>query len=69
MCRFNFLANPTGLPASSAPVGTDPDGLPVGLQFVGDAWDEPTVLALVAHLERIGAATPRRPRALGAVTS
>lgn len=62
LCRFMFLANLTGLPALSAPVGYDGTGLPVGLQLVGDAWDEATVLAASAHLERIGAAVPRRPR-------
>ncbi len=62
LCRFCFLGNLTGLPASSAPVGCDASGLPVGLQLVGDAWDEATVLAASAHLERIGVAVPRRPR-------
>lgn len=62
LCRFMFLGNLTGLPALSAPVGCDAIGLPVGLQLVGDAWDEATVLAAAAHLERIGVAVPRRPR-------
>jgi Asp-tRNA(Asn)/Glu-tRNA(Gln) amidotransferase A subunit family amidase len=62
MCRFCFLGNLTGLPAASAPVGCDALGLPVGLQLMGDAWDEATVLAACAHLERIGVAVPRRPR-------
>jgi len=61
MCRFNFLGNLTGLPAASAPVGKDRDGLPIGFQLVGDAYDEPTVLAACAHLERIGAARVERP--------
>jgi aspartyl-tRNA(Asn)/glutamyl-tRNA(Gln) amidotransferase subunit A len=62
LCRFNFLGNLTGLPALSAPVGLDAEGLPLGLQLVGDAWDEATVLAASAHLERIGAAKVERPR-------
>ena len=61
LCRFTFLANLTGLPAASAPVGRDVSGLPIGLQIVGDAWDEASVLAVVAHLERIGAARVERP--------
>jgi aspartyl-tRNA(Asn)/glutamyl-tRNA(Gln) amidotransferase subunit A len=61
LCRFAFLANLTGLPASSAPVGRDAAGLPIGLQLVGDAWDEGTVLAATAHLERVGAARAERP--------
>jgi Asp-tRNA(Asn)/Glu-tRNA(Gln) amidotransferase A subunit family amidase len=62
LCRFMFLGNLTGLPALSAPVGCDVLGLPVGLQLVGDAWDEATIFAAAGHLERIGAAVPRRPR-------
>lgn len=61
LCRFAFLANLTGLPAATAPVGADADGLPIGLQLVGDAWDEATVLAALAHLERTGIASVRRP--------
>lgn len=61
LCRYTFLANLTGLPAASAPVGLDAEGLPIGLQLVGDAWDEHTLLALVAELERIGVAHAARP--------
>ncbi len=53
LCRFAFLANLTGIPAGVAPVGLV-DGLPVGLQLMGDAWDEPSVVATLAHLERLG---------------
>jgi len=62
MCRFAFLANVTGVPAASAPVGQDRKGLPVGLQIVGDAWDECAVLQTLAHLERIGVARVQRPK-------
>lgn len=62
LCRFAFLANLAGLPAGTAPVGTGPDGMPVGLQIVGDAWDDPTVIAALAHLERTEAASVRRPK-------
>ncbi len=67
LCRFMFLGNLTGLPALSAPVGCDAVGLPVGLQLIGDAWDEATILAAAAHLERIGVAVPRRPRVTASV--
>jgi aspartyl-tRNA(Asn)/glutamyl-tRNA(Gln) amidotransferase subunit A len=61
MCRFAFLANVTGVPAGVAPVGSDKNGMPVGVQILGDAWDEACVLQVLAHLERIGAAQVRRP--------
>jgi aspartyl-tRNA(Asn)/glutamyl-tRNA(Gln) amidotransferase subunit A len=61
-CRFAFLGNLTGLPAASVPVGKDGAGLPIGLQILGDAWDEACVLQVAAHLERTGAASSPKPR-------
>jgi len=61
LCRYTFLGNLTGLPCGTVPVGLDPEGLPIGLQLVGDAWDENTVLALMAELERSGPAHIARP--------
>jgi aspartyl-tRNA(Asn)/glutamyl-tRNA(Gln) amidotransferase subunit A len=51
--RFAFLANLTGLPAISFPVGTH-HGLPVSMQVIGDAWDEASIIAVAAHAERLG---------------
>jgi aspartyl-tRNA(Asn)/glutamyl-tRNA(Gln) amidotransferase subunit A len=62
LCRFAFLANLTGLPAGTSPVGKDARGLPIGFQLVGDAWDEATVLGAMAHLERLGVARVERPK-------
>lgn len=61
-CRFAFLGNLTGLPCGTAPVGSGEAGLPVGLQIVGDAFDEASVLAVLAQLERSGVASVRVPR-------
>jgi aspartyl-tRNA(Asn)/glutamyl-tRNA(Gln) amidotransferase subunit A len=63
LCRNTFLANLTGLPAASAPVGLDAEGMPIGLQILGGAWDEAGVLAVVAHLERCGVSSVARPSA------
>jgi len=50
--RFSFLGNLTGLPACSVPVGLH-NGLPMGLQFMADAWDEASLFAVMAHCERL----------------
>lgn len=41
-----------GLPAISVPAGLDAQGLPLGLQLVGRAWDEEGLLATAFSLER-----------------
>lgn len=47
------------LPAASAPVGTTPDGLPVGVQIVGPYLEDRTPAAFAEHLEEIlGGFTP-----------
>ena len=61
LCRFNFLGNLTGLPAASVPIGMH-NGLPIGFQILGDAFDEATVLAVSAHLERLEVARAQRPK-------
>jgi aspartyl-tRNA(Asn)/glutamyl-tRNA(Gln) amidotransferase subunit A len=62
LCRYAFLGNLTGLPTGTAPVGKDSAGLPIGLQILGDAWDDACVLQVLAHLERLGVAKVERPR-------
>ena len=44
-------ANLAGLPAISVPCGFS-DGLPVGLQLTGRAWDEATLLRIASDYER-----------------
>lgn len=60
--RFVYLGNLSGLPAGTAPVGRDGRGMPVGLQIIADAWDEATVLQVLAHLERVEVARVPAPR-------
>ncbi|MEL7198913.1 MAG: Asp-tRNA(Asn)/Glu-tRNA(Gln) amidotransferase subunit GatA [Pseudomonadota bacterium] len=52
---FAVPASLAGLPAMSVPAGLNPDGLPLGLQLVGKAFDEQGVLnAGLAIQERAG---------------
>ena len=44
LTRFTAPFNLTGLPALSVPCGFDGNGLPIGLQIVGAAWEEKKVL-------------------------
>jgi aspartyl-tRNA(Asn)/glutamyl-tRNA(Gln) amidotransferase subunit A len=50
---FTGLANIAGLPALSLPAGVDVDGLPVGVQIVGRAGSEATLLALAGRMDAI----------------
>ncbi len=45
--------NLTGLPAFSIPCGFSSSGLPIGMQVVGRAWDEPTVFKVADAYQRI----------------
>jgi aspartyl-tRNA(Asn)/glutamyl-tRNA(Gln) amidotransferase subunit A len=51
LIRFACPSNLTGLPAISVPCGRSQDGLPIGLQLVGRAFDEATVLRTAFTLE------------------
>ena len=53
--------NVTGQPAASVPAGFSSDGLPIGVQVVGRAADERTVLTLSAELERARPWIDHRP--------
>ncbi len=49
---FTVSANIAGLPGISLPVGTV-DGLPAGLQILGPAWSESTILNLAYNLQQL----------------
>ena len=57
---FTSSANLTGLPALSVPCGFS-EGLPVGLQLTGRAWDEATLLQVGAAYEARTRWTSERP--------
>lgn len=48
---FTVSANLTGLPAISVPAGKDNSGLPIGVQFIGKAFDEMSLLQAARFLE------------------
>lgn len=50
---FSALANFTGLPAASVPVGFTNDGRPIGLQVMGRHLDDRGVLSLSAIIEKL----------------
>jgi aspartyl-tRNA(Asn)/glutamyl-tRNA(Gln) amidotransferase subunit A len=49
--RFTALFNVTGQPALAIPTGLAPDGLPLSMQIIGRAFDEPMVLQIAAAYE------------------
>jgi len=49
---FTVPANLAGVPAISVPAGLSGDGLPLGLQIIGRAFDEETVLRAAEVVER-----------------
>jgi len=59
---FTVTANLAGLPGASVPAGLDARGLPLGLQVLARPFDEETMFAGMAALER-AAAFKARPEA------
>ena len=51
---FTVGASLAGLPAISLPCGLTAGGLPLGLQFIGRAWEDATVFQAAAGAERAG---------------
>ena len=60
---FLPVFNTTGQPAISLPLHMTPDGLPIGMQFVGGAGQEGMLLSLAASLEEALPWAGRRPPA------
>jgi len=56
---FTVPVNLAGLPAISAPAGLSGDGLPLGLQLIGRAFDEATLLRIARSLEQAANFTAR----------
>jgi aspartyl-tRNA(Asn)/glutamyl-tRNA(Gln) amidotransferase subunit A len=54
---FTVPTSLAGLPGMSVPAGLDKDGLPLGLQIIGKAWDEGTVFNISRAIEEAAAFT------------
>ncbi|MFN3260064.1 MAG: Asp-tRNA(Asn)/Glu-tRNA(Gln) amidotransferase subunit GatA [Pikeienuella sp.] len=48
---FTVTVNLAGLPGVSVPAGTDPQGLPLGLQLIGRPWEEAGMLSIARAIE------------------
>jgi aspartyl-tRNA(Asn)/glutamyl-tRNA(Gln) amidotransferase subunit A len=59
--RFTRFFNIVGLPAISVPCGFTKEGLPLGMQITGKAFDESTVLRAAHAYEQDAKWFERRP--------
>lgn len=58
---YTVSANLAGVPAISVPCGLSSEGLPIGLQLVGNFWSEPTLLKLAHRYETAHPLSARPP--------
>ncbi|HEY6395202.1 MAG TPA: amidase family protein, partial [Candidatus Binataceae bacterium] len=58
---FTISLNLAGLPGMSVPCGYDSKNLPIGMQIIGPAFNEETLLRVGDAYERCGGFAPRRP--------
>ena len=58
---YTIPSNLAGLPCASIPCGFDSEGLPVGLQLIGQPMDEATMLRVAHAYERAHSWVDRRP--------
>ena len=58
---FTLPVNLAGLPGISVPSGLDSKGLPIGVQFIGKAFDEQVLLQTAYVYERARGSFPRAP--------
>jgi aspartyl-tRNA(Asn)/glutamyl-tRNA(Gln) amidotransferase subunit A len=56
---FTVTVNMAGLPGIAVPAGMSEDGLPLGLQLIGRAFDEETLFRAGAAIEEAAGPMPR----------
>jgi aspartyl-tRNA(Asn)/glutamyl-tRNA(Gln) amidotransferase subunit A len=61
LIRYTRPFNVSGHPAASVPCGFTADGLPIGMQVIGRAFDEATVLRVADAYQRVTDWHTRRP--------
>ena len=49
---FTVTVNMAGLPGIAVPAGISKDGLPLGLQLIGKAFEEETLFTVAAAIEQ-----------------
>ena len=59
--RDNAISSVTGLPAIVVPSAADRDGLPIGLEFLGRPFSEPTLTRVALEYERLHGPRPLPP--------
>lgn len=57
---YTISVNLAGLPAISVPCGTDGKGLPIGLQLIGDCFQEKKILQAAYAYEQLRKAGPEQ---------
>ena len=50
---YTVAVNLAGLPAISLPIGTDRKGLPIGMQIIGNHFQEKNILGVAAGVEQL----------------
>lgn len=59
---FTLSANLAGIPGLSAPCGFSKEGLPIGMQLLGDFFDEQTLLTAAYHFEQAADVHLKKPQ-------
>ncbi|KAF5727617.1 hypothetical protein HS088_TW22G01313 [Tripterygium wilfordii] len=62
LVRYQIAGNFLGLPAVTVPVGYDKNGLPIGLQFIGRPWSEPTLIHIAHAMQALCIREHRKPQ-------